>query len=342
MSSIGKLWAGRVFGTNTGNLFIELTQTEPELVGTLRIADANFGVAVFNISGTYTDKLRIKGVPVQCREGVVLGDLTAEAILTPKGHLKGKWETAIGTAGTFEAYPHDFDPTSEEEKESSLPEQVYLKHIAVGSVRLFAEDVVQLINYIKQDFGTGRLIITYDAHGSEITKYSEDFLKIAKSLPVLKYLKINIQEPEAHQINRVVVLELRAYGTNDIRVQGVQESWVIGKAEGLANLLRRYESATFTTIKKHGVTFNQIVLLVMIVVMPSIVSLTYRATFAFIILLLIFGLFQFHTRFIPNAYISMNEKEPSWISRYGPPILSWFMGIVATVIGGLVLYWFTK
>lgn len=342
MSSIGKLWAGRVFGTNTGNLFIELTQTEPELVGKLRIADSNFGVAVFNISGTYTDKLRIKGTPAQCREGIMLGDMTAEAILTPKGQLKGKWETAIGTAGTFEAYPHDFEPTNESDKKSAIPEQVYLKHIEIGSVRLFADDVVRLLDYIKQDFSSGRLIITYDAHGSEITKYSEDFLRIAKSLPILKYLKIYIEELEAYQINRVVVLDLRANGTNDIRVQGVQESWVIGKAEGLANFLRRYESTTFTTIKKHGVTFNQIILLIMIVVIPSIASLTYRAVFAFIILLLVFGMFQFHTKFIPNAYISMDEKSPSWISRYGSPILSWFMTIVATVIGGLVLYWLKK
>ena len=43
MATIGRLWAGRVFGTNTGNLFVELETTADELRGTLRFMDNLLG-----------------------------------------------------------------------------------------------------------------------------------------------------------------------------------------------------------------------------------------------------------------------------------------------------------
>ena len=48
-------------------------------------------------------------------------------------------------------------------------------------------------------------------------------------LGTLRYLKLLIQEPEAYGINRLAVVELNAAGANEVRVQGVQESWLWGK-----------------------------------------------------------------------------------------------------------------
>lgn len=43
MAEIGSLWAGRVFGTNTGNVFIELkTEVEP-MTGVVRFAEQRDG-----------------------------------------------------------------------------------------------------------------------------------------------------------------------------------------------------------------------------------------------------------------------------------------------------------
>ncbi|MFA6180322.1 MAG: hypothetical protein WC696_11985 [Candidatus Methylopumilus sp.] len=68
---IGKLWAGRVFGTNTGNLFIEFTELEPSIKGVLRFMDNNFGLTVYEITANYTDKLRIIGKAIQSREDII-------------------------------------------------------------------------------------------------------------------------------------------------------------------------------------------------------------------------------------------------------------------------------
>lgn len=341
MANIGKLWAGRVFGTNTGKLFIEFTETEPTIKGLLRFMDDNFGLTVYEISATYADKLKITGTPKQAAENVSVGDLTAEAELTPQGNLRGKWETSIGTGGTFDAYPHDIASSDSANNPSNLPEQIHLKHIELGYIRLFAEDIQQLFLQIKQDFSAGRLIVTYNAHGSEITKYAEDFLRDAANLQNLAYLKVNIQEPDVHGINRVIVIELRARGSNDIRVQGVQESWVMGAAERLASFLRRYESTPITAYKKFGLYPNQLIFLAMLVAMPSIDSVWHRAVFVFLVVIFLSILSWFHTRYIPNAYINMAQKKPNWVARYWPRILSWVMGIVGTVTGGLILYLLT-
>ena len=90
MSDIGKLWAGRVYGTNTGNLFIEFQKVNSEVTGTFRFMDSVFGLCVYSIQGTFDDTLKLTGNSTQGVEGgVEKGELTAEAKLTPEGNLRG-------------------------------------------------------------------------------------------------------------------------------------------------------------------------------------------------------------------------------------------------------------
>jgi hypothetical protein len=64
MSGIGRLWAGRLYGTNTGNLFIELAGDNQNLTGTLRFADDRFGPTVYSIQGSFNETtLSIRGDP---------------------------------------------------------------------------------------------------------------------------------------------------------------------------------------------------------------------------------------------------------------------------------------
>ncbi len=343
MSNLGKIWAGRVYGTNTGNLFIEFTKSTDTVSGVLRFMDSNFGLTVFEISGRFDTSLKITGKPIQVPNGVAAGDLEAEAILNSQGHLQGMWKTSLGTGGAFVAYPHDIMPVTTEMRDvPTIPEQMHIKNISLGTIRLFRDDVEQLFKHIKQDFTTGRLIVTYNAHGSEVTKYAEDFLLEANRLENLDYLKINIQEHEAYGINRVVVIELRAFGQNEVRVQGVQESWVIGKAESLATILRRHQNSLTSTYKKFGLNLNQIIFFAMLVAMPSIVTWQNRTIFAFVVFLLLNFLLLLHAKFIPNALIQMSEIKPTWFSRAWPSILSWIGGVIASLVASVIFYLLTK
>lgn len=344
MSNIGRLWAGRVYGTNTGNLFIEFSKSEPDIAGILRFMDSAFGLAVYAIQGTFDkETLRITGTPEKGAEGVELGGLTVEAKLTPEGNLRGTWTTTLGTGGTFEAFPHDITAKAPQSRMGAVaPEQLYTRNIPLGAVRLFSEDVTQLLQHIQQDFVSGRLVVTFNVRGSEVTKYAEDFLRDAKSLGPLKYLKVMIQEPEAYGINRLVVVELNAFGVNEVRVQGVQESWVIGKAESIAALLKRNQSTLITTYKKFGLNLNQAIFVAMLVVMPSIAKWTERALFAVAVFALLAALLWLHAKFIPNATVRMEVERPSFLARAWPTLLSWFVAATASLVAALVFYWLTK
>lgn len=344
MANIGKLWAGRVYGTNTGNLFIEFEKSGPDVGGKLRFMDNAFGLAIYEIQGTFDEEtLRVTGKPAKGAVGVELGDLAVEAKLTPEGNLRGTWTTTLGTRGTFDAFPHDIAAKASQARTgAAVPEQLYTRNISLGAVRLFSEDVTQLLQHIQQDFVSGRLVVTFNARGSEVTKYAEDFLQEAKSLGPLKYLKVVIQEPEAHGINRLVVVELNAFGANEVRVQGVQESWVIGKAESVAALIKRNQSTLITTYKKFGLNLNQAIFVAMLVVMPSITKWTERALFAVAVFALLAALLWLHAKFIPNATVQMEVERPSFFTRVWPTLLSWFVAATASLVAALVFYWLTK
>lgn len=344
MANIGKLWAGRVYGTNTGNLFIEFEKLGPDVCGTLRFMDNVFGLAVFETEGTFDEgTLLLKGKPAKEIDGVEYGELSVEAKLTAEGNLRGTWSTNLGTGGTFEAFPHDIAARSSQLKSGAvIPEQLYTRNISLGAVRLFSEDVTQLLQHMQQDFINGRLIVTFNVRGSEVTKYAEDFLQDVTALGSLKYLKVVIQEPEAHGINRLVVVELNAFGSNEVRVQGIQESWVIGKAESVATLIKRNQSTLITTYKKFGLNLNQAIFAAMLVAMPSITKWTERAIFAVAVFTLLASLLWLHAKFIPNATVQMEVVRPSFFARAWPTMLSWFVAATASLVAALVFYWLTS
>ncbi len=50
--ALERLWAGKAYGTNTGNLFVKLEGDDAALVGTLRLNEAGVGLAVYSINST--------------------------------------------------------------------------------------------------------------------------------------------------------------------------------------------------------------------------------------------------------------------------------------------------
>ncbi len=337
-------WAGRVFGTNTGNLYLEFESTTPDqLTGTLRFMDNAYGLVVYEINGTFSDTLKLQGTAVQSPEGIATGDLEVEARLTSEGHLQGSWKTALGTAGAFVAFPHNAVPQQPKAGEDPMvPEQLYTKNINIGAVRLFRRDVQTLINSVKQDFVTGKVVVTFSSNGSEATKYENAFFRDAEKIESLTYLKISIQEHEAYGINKVVIIELRAYGENEIRVQGMQESWVVGKAETLAATIKHYQSSLITTYKKFGLNLNQIIFLGMLIVMPSIETWENRAIFTGVVIVILNILLLMHARFVPNATIKLIDTTPTIFDRLWPAALSWFGAVLSAFVAGYVLYLLTQ
>ncbi len=342
MAVLGELWAGHVYGTNTGNLFLELDSDGPDISGTLRFMDTQFGVAVYHVTGRFDGKLHLKGTPQQPKPGVELGTLIAEADLTSEGSLRGKWSTSLGSGGVFQAFPHSPRNSARIGEHSGVvPEQIYSSNITLGAVRLNTAAIDELVQFVCRDFFAGRPVLTYVVRGNEVTKYFEDFKSDVDVPPELRYLKLTIQELEAHGINKMVVVELGARGENVVRVQGINESWVVGKAEATARMLREAEKTLVTTFKKFGLTLNTLILIAMVVTMPSIPLLMDRILFAAVILVLTHGLYWLHQRFIPNAVVSVKSNQPSLLRRLSPTVLSWVVAASASVAAALVYRWLT-
>jgi hypothetical protein len=343
MATLGRLWAGYAYGTNTGNLFLELDTSEQAVTGTLRFLDNLFGLVVYRVSGTFDGTLRLDGKPLQVRPGIEQGDLTVVATLTPEGNLRGEWQTPLGTRGTFQAFPHDIpNPDQRAGQTGTTPEQVYTSNVSIGAIRLYAQDIDELARFVRRDFAVGRPVVTYAARGNEVTRYFEDFKTEASGLPELRYLKLAIQEPEAYGINKLIVVELNALADNVVRVQGVNESWVVGTAEAIARMLRRCENSLVTNYKKFGLNLNQFIFLSMLILIPDISSLWQRGIFAAAIVALLSVLYWMHQRFIPNALIYLGDRHPSVLQRMWPTVLSWLVAATASVAAAFVFYWLTK
>jgi hypothetical protein len=334
MENIASLWTGRIFGTNTGNVFLELSQTGSHLAGRLRVMDNILGSSIYKCSGTINDGIVLQCEPETEDPEVLQGKVTVQGKFTASGCIKGSWESTIGTAGTFELFPDiNFLPekvnTSSREK---FPEQIHNKTIKLGSVRLFKADVIKLITLIKDGFTSGKVIITYTERGSVLTKYANDFLENIENLEELNYMKLVIQEPEAHGINRVIVVELVDSGTSEIRVSGINESWVLGTAELIFQALKTQENFFATIYRKHGLNINGAIFLLMLIFIPEISDLSSRAILVFSVFGLILFHFFIHKKFFPNTAIYLKETTPSFFEKIWPTILSWFIAVSSSIV----------
>lgn len=326
--ALTRRWAGHIYGTNTGNVYLEFDEpvTDANLSGTLRVMDPQFGLGAYQVRGMFADELKLTGSPTIIREGTVAGEIEVQARLTQEGHLRGDWKSSIGTAGTFVLYPHAL-PTQElsEPDKAKTPEQLFTSRRQLGAIRLYAEAIKSLARDIQSDFVSGRIIVTYMARGNEVTKYLDDFLVEAPALGELRRFKLHIQEPDAHSINKVVTVDLNTFGNNEVLVQGVNELWVVGKAETIARTLRSSESVLVTNYKKFGLTLNQLLFLAMLVLIPAIDQVLYRAAFVLGVILLLQFLFWLHSKFIPVLIVYPSAPAPSVLQRIGPSVMSWLI-----------------
>ena len=334
MDELADKWAGRIYGTNTGNVFLEISQKDASIKGRLRIMDSVYGVSLYTCVGTVSDSIEMTCEPEQDIEGVVQGTVTVQGRLDEEGRLHGSWESSIGTGGTFEMYPHNIEKVDKTKNH----EQIHNKTVPIGSVRLFKSDLLQLVNYISKDFTAGRVIVTYHSRGVELTKYADDFFNQLDDIEHLQYIKLVIQEPEAYGINRVVVIELGVHGFSEIRVSGINESWVLGKAESVYQFLKPKQNALVTTYRKHGLNINSVLFAVLLISLPEISDWKSRGIFVICAFTLLGILMHMHAKYIPNTSIYLTESKPSFVKRIWPSLLSWFIAASSSLAAAYVFY----
>jgi hypothetical protein len=342
MANLSRHWNGYIYGTNTGNVHVELRVEGENVSGVWHIYDREFGPSVYDVTGTFQNgHLATTGTPRTPPPGVQLGVVTSVADLSADGSLQGTWTSSLGTAGTFRLFPHDVSPTGTPITSArNVAEQMHSKSERLGTLRLYRRDLDELIAFVRRDFTGGRVIVTYKLHGNDVTVYAEDFLATYPSDTDLRFLKIQVQEPDAHGINKVVNVDLVAGGENVVRVQGVSESWVNGKTMVLVNQLRKYRRAVLSNYRRITGTLATIFVAAVLVVLPDVTPTYRRAVFVGAVLVVWLLALTIHRRFIPNTLIFSREKQPGFLSQWRASAGSIFLQLITALATAWLLLFF--
>jgi hypothetical protein len=143
MTQLSKLWVGDLYGTNTGNLFVEFDFAGDRLTGVVRLMDDGQRLAIYSIRGTFDgSRMHFEGGPTRTVEGFAYGQITATATLNPEGQLRGRWESSIGTAGTFVLVPHGEDGAVT----AAQPRGLHTVTRKLGVIRLGKAEIQDLIS----------------------------------------------------------------------------------------------------------------------------------------------------------------------------------------------------
>jgi hypothetical protein len=337
-------WAGRIYGTNTGKVFVELEETDGRLTGTARINDESLGIAVFEVTGSAGDDIELALTPKSAEEGVDIAAGHITGRLSPDGTLRGRWETVAGTAGTFVLFPHSSEtPEQALTKRAPEPEQIFNRVAVIGSTRLFRDDVVRVFEIARRDFADpSKLIVTYELHGNEITEWADDFVMGMDRLTELRTFKLSIQEPGKGSVSRMVNIDLMESGDSTVRVSGPDETWVVGKVESMRKAISGYQNSVVTNYKKYGLNLNFFLFVGMLILVPSIQGIPRRIIFAAVVLILVRILFAIHSKMIPNTLVLIRAKPKGPFALAWPTLLSWVMAVTSTVVAGLIFWYLTK
>lgn len=328
--TLGRLWAGRLFGTNVGNVFVKLDGDDSALSGVARVADSNLGLVVYNVNATFDGLiLKLKGYPSHSPDNTKAGDLLAEGRLDSRGQIHGEWHTSLGTGGIFALYPHDRDAQANSE---TVPQadQIHTQRTGFGAIQIDKEQILKLGEKLQSEFLGGRVIVTITA-GTEQSRFLDDFRRIELPYRKAEVIKLFAQKPEFGGVNRAVTIEFGP-ATNYAMVQSSDESWTLGMAARLKRDIKQFERFYAINIRRLGFGINQLILFWAIVFLPELPSIWWRAGFLAAVVLIAYGNLKFHQRYIPLANIILGEKRPSFLEKSAPATWSWISGLLAALL----------
>ena len=332
--ALGKLWAGRVYGTNTGNVFVKLEGADGALTGTLHFNEPHVGIAVYSIKGAFDGQcLTLTGDPQTNMDEVAFGQLTATAHLNTKGELAGEWNTTIGSAGTFTLFPHD-QAQALESSPGKVPDQLHTARYQFGAVEVDRAQITVIADEIQRDFKNAQVVVTV-LTGTEQSRYLPEFKRITFNADRATVIKLFVQEPEGSGVNRVAQVEFGPQ-VNLAMTQGGDEAWVLGMLEKIKRGIQPFERAYTTNFKKFGFGVNQLLLVGAIIFLPSLTSLQDRAILMVGVLALIFCVNWLHGHYLPFAAIYLGQKPKGLLARVAPSVISWVIAVTASVTAALL------
>ena len=332
--AIGNRWAGKLYGTNTGNLYVTLEGDDDALRGKIHLNDPMFGLVVYEINGVFDGReLSLIGQPKERVEGVELGELQVKALFNSLGELEGDWRTSIGSAGTFVLFPHDHI-NGQGEEGSARQEQLHTARHNFGAVAVDREQITAIAEEVQSHFKQTQVIVTV-LTGTEKSSLLNDFKNATFTDEHAILFRVYSRERQASGIDRIVIVEFGPE-VNFVMTQGADEAWVLGVREKLRNSIEPFERKYATSYKKFGFGFNQLLFVGAIVYLPSLTSLSFRAALMIGILVIIGFVTWVHRHYLPFATLFLGRNQKGFLARSSPIALSWIVAVTSAVAATLL------
>lgn len=326
---LARRWAGRAFGTNTGNLFVKIEGEDSDLSGEVKLNDKEFGLATYIIHGRFDgETLAIWGRTPSSQPSSVLSTINATARITPTGELRGDWSSDTGTEGTFILNPHD---TS---NESLIPlelPQLFTARYNLGAAVIGRDDIIRIAKEISSGFSLGKPIVTIVTN-TEQSMFLEKFEIKNINAERASFTKIFIQESESNGLNRIISVEF-GQAANMVMTQGSDEAWVLGRLEVLKSYLGDIRRSYVTGIRQVSPDVYRIMLLIAIIYMQSLPDFGIRILFFILILAFFYCSQWLQRKYIPFSVIYIGQRKVSTLRKLAPTIWSWIIAATAGVAG---------
>lgn len=326
---LAKLWAGRVSGTNVGNVFLEIGGQPDKLSGTISLNEPNVGIAKYDIDGSLVDNcLTLSGQPSNKIEGFELGELSAEVKFNNQGELVGVWSTSVGSAGAVTLWPQN--QTIQKKSEDALIPEFHSASYNFKPIVIDKTAIRNLGNSLKIDFPRSVVIVTI-VNETEKRFFLDDFDNKRFPFSKANNVILFVQEVEQNGITKSVRLNL-GQGFNVITVQGSNEAWVSGKLNVFRAEMKQYEKSFFGRIKQFGFGMNQVLIMGGIISLPSFSTWIERTALMLGIFVIVWALNFSSQKWLPNAAIYLDDKPIGLLRKYLPSVMSWVFGIISALI----------
>lgn len=328
--AIAQYWAGRVFGTNTGNVFVELSGEERALSGILRFNDSVAGIIVYLIKGKFLEsKLSLEG---EVDVNGVKSSLTMSSSLLPNGNLEGLWNTNSGAGGTLTLFPHQNSQV--DGGQVTQADQLYTARNEFEPVKIDRCDIIAIAETVQKSFSNSKVIVTY-TDATERSLFLDNFKQMAETDKLIPFLKLFAREPDFGGLDKIVLIEFGPV-SNIAMTQGASEAWTLGELEKLKREIGTFERS-FVTKKYYSFSLNQFMLAIAVVALPSLGSIFSRAFLIVAVVFLAFIVIKLHNRFLPHASINLGaSKESKFMRTIFGSIFSWTLGLLANLIAALL------
>ncbi|MGJ5620256.1 hypothetical protein [Sulfitobacter sp. MF3-043] len=213
-------------------------------------------------------------------------------------------------------------------------EQLYTSRRKVGILHLDKEGIVNLGKFIAMEFpGEDVLVIT--GLESQSAKLLSLFEKSTESFGSTDFVRIVANRREGDGFLRQLEIEIGP-STNFVQAQSFDENWAIGAAERAKRQLMPYELPRFFHFDYLGSIINGLIFTSLIAFAPSIQNTPDRFFYVFsLVIIMVFVKLSFD-KFVPNAFILLDEKRVSKVTRIVNRYMSVILGILGLAIASFI------